>query len=105
MKSMQPRRYPGQISSLAGYRLLAHELMGLRYDPDRSALEEARALAARFPTSHDDRDEGEDERALMWLHRSRDERIEHVRFSDEAPPALVWEEVLREEQYWRGTLE
>src|SRR5258708_3559109 len=27
LKSMEPRHYPGEISSLAGYRLLAHELM------------------------------------------------------------------------------
>lgn len=78
--------------------------MGLVYDPDQSALEEARALATRLPSSDDQRDD-EDERALMWLHRSRRERIERVRLSDEAPPALVWEEALREERYWRGTLE
>jgi hypothetical protein len=33
LKSMEARRYPGERGSLAGYRLLAHELMGLRYDP------------------------------------------------------------------------
>jgi hypothetical protein len=105
LKSMEPRHYPGETLSLAGYRLLAHELMGLLYDPDRSALEEARALAARLPASDEHRDDGEDERALMWLHRSQREQMERVRLSDEAPPALVWEEVLRKEPYWRGTLE
>ena len=105
LKSMEPRYYPGEMLSLAGYRLMAEELMGLRYDPDRGALEVARALVARFPASHGDRDEGEDERAVMLLDRSRREQKESVRLSDDAPPALVWEEVLREEPYWRGTLE
>jgi len=105
LKSVEPRHFPGETLSLAGYRLLAHELMGLLYDPDRSALEEARSLAARLPVSGDRRDDGEDERALMWLHRSREEQMERVRLSDEAPPALVWEEALRKEPYWRGTLE
>jgi hypothetical protein len=41
----------------------------------------------------------------MWLHRSRREQIERVRLSDEAPPALVWEEMLQEEPYRRITLE
>jgi hypothetical protein len=105
LKSMEAKHYPGETSSLAGYRLLAHDLMGLLYDPDRSALDEARSLAARLPASDDHRDDVEDERALMWLHRSQREQMEHVRLSDQAPPALVWEEVLRKEPYWRGTLE
>lgn len=105
LKSMEARHYPGEQSSLAGYRLLAHELMGLLYDPDRSALEEARSLAARLPASGEQRDDGDDERALMWLHRSRREQMEQVRLSDAAPPTLVWEEMLRKEPFWRGTLE
>jgi hypothetical protein len=100
-KSMEPRHYPGEISSLAGYRLMANDLMGLRYDPDRSALEDARLMSARLPASRDHRDEGE----IVWLHRSRREQIERVRLSDEAPPALVWEEMLQEEPYRRSTIE
>ena len=105
LKSMEPSHYPGEMLSLAGYRLIAEDLMGLRYDPDRSALEDAREMAARLPSSGDHRDDGDDERALRWLHRSRRQQNERVRFTDEAPPALVWEEMFREEPYWRGTLE
>lgn len=101
LKSMEARHYPGEVSSLAGYRLLAEGLMGLRYDPDRSALEDAREMSARLPASLDHRDEGE----IMWLHRSRREQSERVRLSEEAPPALVWEEMLQEEPYERTTLE
>ncbi len=79
--------------------------MGLLYDPDRNALEDARALAVRLPSSGDHRDDSEDERAYRLLRRSRSEQIERVHLSGEAPPALVWEEALREEPYWRGTLE
>ncbi|MGA2145282.1 MAG: hypothetical protein ABSH49_09990 [Bryobacteraceae bacterium] len=104
LKSMEERRYPGDFGSLAGYQLLAQDLMGLSY-PGRSALEEARALAARLPVPRDNRDEGEDERVLMWLHRSRRQQSERVRLSEEPPPALIWEEMLREDQYWHGTFE
>lgn len=103
VKSMD-RRYPGDTGPLVGYRLLAHHLMGLRYDPERSALEEARALADRLPGSDDHGDEG-DERILRWLHRSAWERSKRVHFSEEPPPALLWEEMLREESYWRRELE
>jgi hypothetical protein len=101
LKSMEPRRYPGEVSSLAGYRLMAEGLMGLHYDPDRSALEVAREMSARLPASREHRDEGE----IMWLHRSRREQIERVQLSEEAPPGLVWEEMLREEPYQRATFE
>lgn len=103
-KAMHPRRYPGERLSLAGYRLLANELMGLRYDPDLRILEDVRDFSARFslPAS---REETEDERALVWLHRSHDRRFEQIELSDEVPPALVWEEVWRKDPYWNGTLE
>jgi len=101
LKPREVRHYPGETSSLAGYRLMAEDLMGLRYDPDRSALEDAREMAARLPASHDHRDEGE----VMWLHRGRREQIQRVRLSDDAPPALVWEEALQEEPYRLSTLE
>jgi len=101
LKSMEARHYPGETSSLAGYRLMAEGLMGLRYDPDRSALEDAREMSARLPASRDSRDEGE----VRWLYRSRREQIERLKLSDEAPQALVWEEMLREAPYERTTLE
>ena len=101
LKSMRPRNYPGEISSLAGYRLVAEGLMGLRYDPDRSALEDARETWARLPASREHRDEDE----VVWLHRSRREQIERLRLSDDAPPSLVWEEMLQEEPYRPATLD
>jgi hypothetical protein len=100
LKSMEERHYPGETSSLSGYRLMAEGLMGLRYDPDRSALEDAREMSARLPASRDSRDEGE----VRWLYRSRREQIERVKLSDEAPQALVWEEMLRESPYENTTL-
>jgi len=105
LKSMEGRQHPGEIPSPAGYRLLAGDLMGLRWDPDRTALEDARALAFRLPAKENRGTDDDNERALVWLRRSQRERIERVKFTDEAPPALVWEEVLREELYWRGTLD
>jgi hypothetical protein len=58
-----------------------------------------------LPASDERRDDADDERVLVWLHRSRREQMEQVRLSDTAPPALIWEEMLRKEPYWRGTLE
>jgi len=105
LKSLEPRRYSGEMLSLAGYRLIAEELMGLRYDPDRSALEDGREMAARLPTADSHRADSDDDRAVMWLSRSRRQQIERVRFSGDAPPSLVWEEMFREEPHWHGTLE
>ena len=100
----QERRYPGEVPSLAGYRLLAHDLLGLRYDPDRTALAEGRALwAQRSDDRH--REDSEDWEPVEWLHRSRRERNEHLRLSDEPAPVIVWEALGREGQYFRGTLE
>ena len=105
MESMKEKRYPGDWGSLAGYRLLAGELMGLRYDPDRSALDDARTLPARLPVSREHRDDVEDDRSLRWLYRSRREQSERVRLSEDAPPALFFDEALQEEPYWHGTLD
>lgn len=105
LKSMEERRYPGEAPCLAGYQLLAEGLMGLRYDPDRDALEESRDWIARLPADGAPEEEGDYERSLMWLHRSRRDRIEGLRLSDDVPPALLWEEALREDRWWRGTLE
>jgi hypothetical protein len=61
----QEREYPGQMASLAGYRLLAHDLMGLEYDPVRSALEEARGQGGGIGRRSDF--EGDEE---VWPLRS-----------------------------------
>jgi hypothetical protein len=104
IKYAEPRRAPDGAPGLAGYRLLAEDLMGLRYGPDRSALDEAQALAVRWGgTDHGDDDE--DRESIRWLLRSRREQIERVRLSDEPPTLLLWEELLREDRYWHGTLE
>jgi hypothetical protein len=100
----EERHYPGEAPSLAGYRLLAHDLMGLRYDPDRTALTEGRALLARRPDDGRGED-SEDWEPVEWLHRSRRKRNEHLRLSDEPAPVIVWEELGREAWYFRGTLE
>lgn len=98
------RHFPGETPCLAGYRLLAHDLMGLRYDPDRTALAEGRALLAR--RSDDARGEdSEDWEPVEWLHRSQHERNEHLRLSAEPAPVIVWEELGREARHFRGTLE
>ena len=101
LNSMQERRYPGDIGSLAGYRLIAENLMGLRYDPDRGAIEDAREISSRLHVPRDDRGENE----LMWVHRSRRELAARVSLSDEAPPALIWEAMLEEHPYDHVTLE
>lgn len=100
----EERHYPGESPSLAGYRLLAQDLMGLRYDPDRTALAEGHAL---LPQRSDDdpTEESEDWEPMEWLHRSRRDRNEHLRLSEQPPPVLVWEEMGREARYFRGTLE
>jgi cellulose biosynthesis protein BcsQ len=104
VKAMRPRRHPGERLSLAGYRFLANELMGLRYDPDVRVLEDARVLSARIPLPAG-REDSEDERALIWLHRGHGRLFDHIELSDEVPPALVWEEAWRKDPYWSGTLE
>jgi hypothetical protein len=104
VKYAEPRRHPDETPSLAGYRLLAYELMGLDYDPDRSAQAESRALALRSAGDEQTDDEEEHEPA-RWYHRSRRERRERVRLTDDLPPVLIWEELDREDRYWRGTLD
>jgi CobQ/CobB/MinD/ParA nucleotide binding domain len=96
--------YRGHIPCLGGPRLLAEDLMGLRYEPDRIALAEGQALTARR-AGEEQTDDREDWAPIEWLHRSRKDQFEHVRLSDEPPPLLLWEELLREDRYWRGSLE
>jgi hypothetical protein len=98
------RHFPGDTPCLAGYRLLAHDLMGLRYDPDRTALTEDRALVARKPDDEHGEDP-EDWEPVDWLHQSQGERREHLRLSDEPAPILAWEELGREARFFPGTLE
>jgi len=100
----EERHYPGETPSLAGYRLLAHDLMGLRYDPDRTALAEGRALVAQRPDDGPGED-SEDWEPVEWLHRSRRQRNEHLRLSDEPPPVILWEKLGRDSRNSRGTLE
>lgn len=99
---LRPRLNLEEVLCMAGYRLLAEDLMGLHYDPDRSALVEGHALALR--QSGDEHAE-ESEGQSRWLRQLREKQLPHVFLSDEPPPAILWEELLREEPYWQGTLE
>lgn len=77
--------------------------MGLHYDPFQSSIDEARAFLARIrrsdPSGENDDD---DEFGDHMLHRSRRDWPRSVVLSAEAPPMLVWEEVLREDPFFRG---
>ena len=87
---------------LAGHRLLTEELMGLRYDPLRSALKEADLLAAQVPG--DSEDSHEDERALHLMHRYFF-RENSSRLCEDPPLLLLWDQQLRKDRYWRGAPE
>lgn len=100
----EPKRYPGEFPCLAGYRLLAHDLMGLRYDPDRTALSEAQTLAARWG-GNEHTEDGEDREPIRWLRRSHRNQVEKVQLSDDPSPLLLWEKSLREDRNWRSTLD
>ncbi len=94
--------HPGWLPCLAGYRLLAEEVMGLRYDPVRSSLEDAESAAAQVPD--DEAGDDEDDRKLRIVHW----RLFHgkpVRLCEDPPPLLLWEEKLRKDHYWSGELE
>lgn len=99
---LRPRRNLEEVLCMAGYQLLAEDLMGLHYDPDRIALAEGHALAVQ--QSGDEHME-ESEAQSQWLRRLRENQLPHVLLSDEPPPAILWKELLREEPYWHGTLE
>ena len=92
--------HPGWSPCLAGHRLLAEDVMGLRYDPVRSAMNEVDLLAEQIP---EDKAAGgdEDERALHRIYR----RLFHdhpFRLSEDAPPLLLWDQKLRKDPYWSG---
>ena len=60
--------HPGWTPCLAGHRLLAEDVMGLRYDPVRNALKEADLLAAQVPDDNAE-DGHEEDRALHLIYR------------------------------------
>lgn len=103
-EAMRPTNYPGETLSLAGYRLLASHLLGLNFDPYRTALDEGRVLAERF-TSLARPEEGDEWLPMRWLGRSLEILVEQLQLSDELPPTLVWEEHLRQHPYRLETLE
>jgi hypothetical protein len=94
---------PDETPCLAGYSFLA-DLMGLRHDPDRSALADAQALAARWG-GNEHADDGEDQEPIRWLRQSRRSQIAQVHFSEDAPPLLVWEELLLKNRSRYGSWE
>lgn len=97
------KRYPRDTPNLAGYRLLAHDLMGLRYEPERTALVEGSLWARRSGDGHGE--DTESREAVECLNWSRKEWSKHLRLSDEPAPVLVWEELSREDRHFRGTFE
>jgi len=104
LKSMRLDRQLDETPAIAGFQLIARGLMGLRYDPERDALLDARELSRRG--SRGGQSEVVDQEAVSWIiRRSRRERGERIQLSDEIPPALVWEEMSVESAHWRGTLE
>jgi hypothetical protein len=102
IESMRPKHYPGETPPLAGYGLLAQRLMGLQFDPFQNSIDEARAFADRVGrlSEHDE----DDDFADHLLHRSRRNWARSVVLCGEPPPMLVWDEVLRGDPFFRGTL-
>ena len=103
IKYMSEPDHPFWTPCLAGQRLLSEEVMGLRYDPLRSALKESDSLAAQFldENGEGDHDEG---RALHVIHR-RLFREGRSRLCDDPPPVLLWDQKLRKDRYWSGDLD
>lgn len=101
IESMKARHYPGETPPLAGYEILAQDLMGLRYDPFQNSIDEAHAFAAAVGRSKGNDDE--DDFMDHMLYRSQRDWARNVVMSPEPPPTLVWEEVLREDPFFRGT--
>lgn len=95
--------HPGWSPCLAGHRLLAEDVMGLRYDPVRGALKDAESLAGQLPEEKDNSDD-DDEIALHRIHR-RLFRQGSPRVCDDPPPILMWDQQFREDRYWSGALE
>ncbi len=103
IQSMEARHYPGETPPLAGYGLLAQRLMGLQYDPFQNSIDEARAFAASVRRTKGSSEDDDDEFMDHMLYRSQRDWARKVVISSEPPPILVWEEVVREDPFFRGT--
>lgn len=103
IESMKPKHYPGEAAPLAGYALLARNLMGLLYDPYQNAIDEARAFATRLGRLGKQEEDADFEDHL--LYRSRRNQTRNVVLSTDPPFLLVWDEVLRQDPFFRGTLQ
>lgn len=95
--------YPGWTPCLTGYRLLATEIMGLRYDPMHSALKSLERDLARESADNEHGEELE-ERMLHRMHR-RMYREGNAKVSEQPPVLLLWDQQLREERWWSGAPE
>ena len=94
--------HPGWSPCLAGHRLLAEDVMGLRYDPVRSALKDEDLFAAQALEDKAEAD-SDDERALHRVYR-RLFRNEAFHLSEDPPSLLLWDQKLRKDRYWIGEL-
>ena len=103
IEAMEPKHYPGETAPLAGYSLLAHKLMGLLYDPYQAAMDEARVFATRLGRLGEHEEDSDFEEHMIY--RSRRNRARSVVLSTKAPPVIVWDNVLREDRFFRGSLQ
>jgi len=94
--------HPGWTPCLTGHRLLAEDLMGLRYDPVRDALKESNFLAAQAPDGKFEEGDRDDRTSHLIYRKLRQSR---PRLSKDAPPILLWDQKLREDHYWAGELD
>ena len=94
--------HPGWSPCLGAHQLLAEQVMGLRYDPVRSAIKDAETLAGLVPDGDTEGDD--DERTIHRVYRRLFHR-ERFRFCAETPPLLLWDEQFREQRSWSGDLE
>jgi hypothetical protein len=97
---------PGDVGwspCLTGHRLLAEDVMGLRYDPVRSALKDVDLLTAQIPEEKAE-GEDEDERILHRIYR-RLFYDKPFRLSEDPPSLLLWDQKLRKDRYWSGDLD
>ena len=94
--------HPGWSPCLAGHRMLAEDVMGLRYDPVRDALKDAEALVGQLPEDKENSDDDE-----ISLHRIQRRLFRHgsPRVCDDPPPILMWDQQFREDRYWSGASE
>ncbi len=101
---LSEREHPGWSPCLAGHQLLAENVMGLRYDPVRSALMDgADLIAGQLPDEKSESDDDE-ERTLHVINR-RLFRNGTPRLAENPPPNLVWDQQYREDRYWSGAMD